>query len=211
MSEPQHEQRWYDDTVIPMMLAAGRLTYGQAIRDALSAAGFDDMPRQGSRIVGGIARNNANLRDVSGLLGVSKQAASQLVDTLVMRGYVERIADTGDRRRMEVALTDRGQAAAAEINDAVNGVDAELLERVGARNVAALRQVLGVLIEMGHDPLRGRSSRDLTGADQLSPRQRESAEPARRGPPAPARGRARVGPETARAATHLPVPGSARR
>jgi DNA-binding MarR family transcriptional regulator len=151
MTETHHEPPWYDEVVLPMLLAAGRVTYGNAIREALFAAGFDDMPRQGSRIVGGIARTNSNLRDVSGLLGVSKQAASQLVDTLVMRGYVQRIPDTEDRRRMEVGLTDRGRAAAREINEAVNGVDAELLSRVGAKDLAATRSVLGALVELARD------------------------------------------------------------
>ena len=41
------------------------------------------------------------------------QAAGQLVDTLVMRGYLERQTDPDDRRRLVVRLTERGAEAAA--------------------------------------------------------------------------------------------------
>ena len=41
-------------------------------------------------------------------LGISKQAVSQLIDTMVMRGYLERTPDTEDRRRMLLTLTPRG-------------------------------------------------------------------------------------------------------
>ena len=134
-----------------MLLAAGRATYGNAIRANLVEAGFGDLPRQGSRVVGGIARTGTNLADVSGLLGVSKQAASQLVDTLVLRGYVERRPDPEDRRRMTVGLTDRGRGAAQEIRDAVESVDAALLERVSSKDLAILRRVLGQLVELADD------------------------------------------------------------
>lgn len=42
---------WYADIVLPRLLAAGRATYGQAIRANLVEAGFGVMPRQGSRRV----------------------------------------------------------------------------------------------------------------------------------------------------------------
>ena len=47
--------------------------------------------------------------DVVASLGLSKQMASQLIDTLVLREYLERRNDPVDRRRMEVRLTGRGR------------------------------------------------------------------------------------------------------
>ena len=43
-------------------------------------------------------------------VGVSKQAMSQLVDDLVVKGYVERREDPQDRRSRIVTLTDKGLA-----------------------------------------------------------------------------------------------------
>ena len=48
-------------------------------------------------------------------LGVTKQAASQLLDTLVLRGFLVRDINPEDRRRMTIDLTERGHAAAAAI------------------------------------------------------------------------------------------------
>jgi DNA-binding MarR family transcriptional regulator len=141
-------QPWYADLVLPVLLGAARATYGDAIRSALEAAGFHDMPRTGARAVGGIARQGANLRNVAEELGISKQAASQLVDVLVLRGYCERIPDPDDRRRVTVGLTERGRAAAAEINRAVAHVDQAVLDRFGSQRLHETREVLGALVEI---------------------------------------------------------------
>jgi len=137
---------------MPVLLAEARLAYTSAIRRALSDAGFDDIPRAGARVIGRIAVGGTNVSEVAEVYGVSKQAASQLVDTLVARGYVERIPDEADRRRMLVGLSERGEAAAAEIKAAVAGVDAALEELVGAAAVTSARPVLGALVEINHQP-----------------------------------------------------------
>ena len=87
---------------------------------------------------------------MAGELAVSKQAASQLVDTLVTRGYVERTPDPDDRRRVTVGLTERGRAAAGEIRQAVERVDAELATKVSQQDLDRARAVLGAIVEMGH-------------------------------------------------------------
>lgn len=142
----------HDELVLPVLLAEARRTYGAAIRGALVAAGFDDMPRAAARIVGGIARyGSAQLGDLAAGHTVSKQAVSQLVDTLVVRGYVVRLPDETDRRRLVVALTERGAAAAEEIRSAVDAVDAAFEQAVGADEVARVRAALGALVQLRRD------------------------------------------------------------
>ena len=82
-------------------------------------------------------------------LRISKQAAGQLVDTLVMRGYLERQVDPADRRRLVVRLTERGAEAATIQGKARDVVDAKLAARVSAEDIAAARRVLYALVEMG--------------------------------------------------------------
>ncbi len=50
-------------------------------------------------ILGGMESPGVSAGDLIRQLGVSKQAASQLIDTLVLRGYLERATDPSDRRR----------------------------------------------------------------------------------------------------------------
>ena len=134
---------------IPALLRGARRAYTIATIEALAEAGFDDMPRDGSYVIGGIARTSAPLGDIITSLGASKQAAGQLVDTLVMRGYMERAIDPDDRRRLTVSLTPRGEAAALAIRSAVDQVDAELESRVGPELIAHTRSTLAALTEAG--------------------------------------------------------------
>jgi DNA-binding MarR family transcriptional regulator len=140
---------WHDDVAMPALLRGARSTYGSAIRAALAKADCDDMPRNGAFVVGAIARNGSPLSEIITHLGLSKQRAGQLVDTLVERRYLQRAVDPDDRRRMTVRLTARGQLAARTGRAAVEKVDAALVAKVGADSVAHARLTLGALIELG--------------------------------------------------------------
>lgn len=131
-----------DAVVMPALLRAARRTYGTAIRAALAEVGCDDVPRNGPFVIGAIARAGSPLSEIVGALGISKQAAGQLVDTLVLRGYLDRAADPADRRRLTVSLTERGRLAAAVSRSAVERVDAALVAEVGAGNLTATRSTL---------------------------------------------------------------------
>ena len=140
---------WFDEVAFPVLLRAARAAYGSAIRQALADVGCDDMPRNGTFVIGAIARTGAPLSEIIKGLGVSKQAAGQLVDALVTRGYLDRSPDPEDRRRLTITLTERGRAAAAVIRSVIGRVDADLAGRVGAEYVAHTRATLAALIE-GH-------------------------------------------------------------
>ena len=81
-------------------------------------------------------------------LGVTKQAASQLIDVLVLRGYLTREVNAEDRRRMTIELTDRGRAAAAAVRAGIEAVDAELAEMLSPAELAGLRAGLAALGEI---------------------------------------------------------------
>jgi DNA-binding MarR family transcriptional regulator len=148
------DERWYEELVLPVLLGAGRMTYGRAIRAGYADAGFDDIPRLGPRLLGGIRRFGGSVGSVGNVakdFGISKQAASKLVDTLVIRGYVERGTDPEDRRRLTLELTERGREAADIGWAASDRVDRELEEAVGAAAIAQMRETVGALVA-----LRGR-------------------------------------------------------
>jgi DNA-binding MarR family transcriptional regulator len=143
---------WYDDVSMPALLRAARTTYGTAIRSALEEIGCADVPRNGIFVIGAIARTGSPLGEIIAALGVSKQAAGQLVDTLVLRGYLDRAPDPDDRRRMTVSLTERGRMAAEASRSAIDRLDAELTALVGADTMAATRAGLGAMIVHGRPP-----------------------------------------------------------
>jgi len=149
MTEPTD----YPQIAIPALLRHARSTYGRAMRGALERAGFDDVPANGMYVIGGLAlgAEGVPIRQLVRELGVTKQAAGQLVDTLVARGYLMRTPDEVDRRQLIVTLTERGRAAAETQTAARAGIDALLAGRVGDADVAAARRALVALIAIGDE------------------------------------------------------------
>src|SRR6202012_1185195 len=144
------ENQWLEEIVMPALLRHARTTYGAAMRKALAEAGCDDVPKNGLYIIGGLAlgAGDVPLGQLVKELQGSKQAAGQLVDTLVLRGYLQRTPDPGDRRQLTVTLTERGQAAAAAQAVARKKIDAELLRHRGAKEINSMRKTLAALIHM---------------------------------------------------------------
>jgi len=142
-----------DDVVLPALLRHARTTYGIAMHRALAEAGYDDVPKNGLYVIGGLAlgAGDVPLGQLVKELRVSKQAAGQLVDTLVLRGYLHRAEDANDRRKLTITLTERGQAAAAVQAKAREKIDKELVVRVGQENVNRTRKTLVVLIDLGRE------------------------------------------------------------
>lgn len=155
-----HPAAWADEVAMPALLRFAWRTYGGRVRAALADGGYDDLPRNGAYVIGAMANDTLSLggdgTDASsaaaGLaeqLGVTKQAVSQLLDTLVMRGYLHRDPDPGDRRRMSITLTERGQAAAALVRAANQAMDDELESHIGADGVRTLRRSLAGVMYAG--------------------------------------------------------------
>ncbi|MEG3629211.1 MarR family winged helix-turn-helix transcriptional regulator [Streptomyces poriticola] len=99
-----------------LLAVAGELT--QRIHEGVVARGFEGLrPAHGFAFVR-LAPGGATVTDLAGHLGVTKQAASQLVDELVRKGYAERRAHPGDARARLVVLTERGRACTRAAEEA---------------------------------------------------------------------------------------------
>jgi DNA-binding MarR family transcriptional regulator len=121
-----------------------RNVYRDAVRQALEAAGCDDIPRNAVFVLAGLDHNAPEpafspQAEVVASLGLSKQTASQVIDTLVLREYLERRNDPVDRRRMEVRLTDRGRSAALAIRSATEAIDLTVGQLITADELHGLR------------------------------------------------------------------------
>jgi DNA-binding MarR family transcriptional regulator len=134
-----------DDVVIPALLRGAPGSYAASISAQLTAAGFDDLPRNGGFVLGGMANWGGSAADMVQGLGISKQSASQLIDALVLRGYLTREVNPHDRRRMLIGLTERGRAAAVAVRAGVVVIDAELAQMISPAELAGLRAGLEAL------------------------------------------------------------------
>jgi DNA-binding MarR family transcriptional regulator len=147
-TEPFQPSPEADQVVIPALLRASRGSYGLAIRTSLAEAGCGDVPRNGAFVLGGIVNQGVSASDLVRQLGVSKQATSQLLDTLVVRGYLERRPDPEDRRRVTLEATERGREAAKAVRAAVVSVDDELTSLLTTEQMSGLRAGLVALCDI---------------------------------------------------------------
>jgi len=137
-----------EEQTLLLLLLRARGGYGNTIAAHLAAGGFDDLPRNGRFVLSGMDRHGGSAVELIRSLGVSRQAASQLIDTLVLRGYLRREVNPGDRRRMNIVLTERGRAAAAAIQGGSDEVDARLAQLLSPAELAGLRAGLAALAEI---------------------------------------------------------------
>ncbi|MET7274034.1 MarR family winged helix-turn-helix transcriptional regulator [Streptomyces flaveolus] len=99
-----------------LLAAAGGLT--QRIHEGVVARGFEGLrPAHGFAFTR-LAPDGATVTDLAAHLGVTKQAASQLVDELVRKGYAERRPHPADARARLVVLTERGWACTRAAEEA---------------------------------------------------------------------------------------------
>jgi DNA-binding MarR family transcriptional regulator len=133
------------------LLRHARTAYAASMRNALTRAGYDDIPKNGLYVIGGLAlqAKGHRLSELIEELLLSKQAAGQLVDTLVVRGYLVRDVDDEDRRRLKIRLAGRGRAAAKVLANASAAIDAELLALVGPKHLEYTRRTLSALAAIG--------------------------------------------------------------
>jgi DNA-binding MarR family transcriptional regulator len=131
----------------PWMTAVAVLKLSTRLIDQIDAgvreAGFADVTPLHGFAFARIAAGNATTADVAVHLGVTKQAAAQLVDRLVRGGYVERRPHPSDRRARLLALTARGAqcmwAARRAAEHAIDEWRAEVPPEESARFEATLR------------------------------------------------------------------------
>lgn len=96
-----------------------------------------------------LAPNGATVTDLAAHLGVTKQAASQLVDEVVRRGYVERRPHPDDARARLLVLTELGWACTRAAEEAAAEAVRPWVELLGEGEVRALRDRLARIAPYG--------------------------------------------------------------
>lgn len=129
-----------------LFAAAGDLT--RRINDGVEARGFEVRPAYGFAFTR-LAPDGATVTDLATHLGVTKQAASQLVDELVRKGYAERRPYPGDARARLVVLTERGWACTRAAEEAAADAVRAWVEVLGEGEVGVLRDRLARIAPYG--------------------------------------------------------------
>jgi aryl sulfotransferase len=96
------------------VLCHARDATARSLNARLSAAGFDDIQEDALLIFYAMHLNGAGARALIRRLGINGQAASQSIETLILRGYLEFRDNPDDPRQPTVVMTERGRAALLE-------------------------------------------------------------------------------------------------
>ncbi|WP_339128435.1 MarR family winged helix-turn-helix transcriptional regulator [Streptomyces sp. f51] len=133
-----------------LLAAAGELT--QRIHEGVVARGFEGLRPAHGFAFARLAPDGATVTDVAAHLGVTKQAASQLVEELVRKGYVERRPHPEDARARLVVLTELGWACTRAAEEAAADAVGAWVEVLGEGEMRALRTRLTRIAPYG--PIR---------------------------------------------------------
>ena len=108
----------------------------------LHERGFDDLEIAHLSVFQYPGPNGLRPTQLAAQLGMTKQAVNYLLGQMERRGYVERRPDPDDVRSKRIALTPRGEAATTTIVDAIAEIEQDWRERLGARRLGQLRELL---------------------------------------------------------------------
>ncbi|MFE5188359.1 MarR family winged helix-turn-helix transcriptional regulator [Streptomyces sp. NPDC056628] len=133
-----------------LLAAAGDLT--RRIHDGVVARGFEGLRPAHGFAFARLAPDGATVTELATHLGVTKQAASQLVDEIVRKGYAERRPHPGDARARLVVLTERGWACTRAAEAAAAEVVGTWAEELGEGDLRALLH--GLTRIASHGPVR---------------------------------------------------------
>ncbi|MFE2535016.1 MarR family winged helix-turn-helix transcriptional regulator [Streptomyces sp. NPDC059371] len=133
-----------------LLAAAGELT--QRIHEGVVARGFEGVRPAHGFAFARLAPNGATVTEVAAHLGVTKQAASQLAEELVRKGYVERRPHPDDARARLLVLTELGWACTRAAEEAAADAVRAWAEVLGESEMRALYTRLASIAPYG--PIR---------------------------------------------------------
>ncbi|MGW4822097.1 MarR family winged helix-turn-helix transcriptional regulator [Streptomyces sp. NPDC004227] len=119
-----------------LLAVAGELT--QRIHDGVVARGFEGLRPAHGFAFARLAPDGATVTELAAHLGVTKQAASQLVDEIVRKGYAERLPHPEDARARLIVLTEHGRACTRAAEESAADAVRAWGEVIGEGEVRAL-------------------------------------------------------------------------
>jgi DNA-binding MarR family transcriptional regulator len=136
------------------LFAIGYRQLIDGLHDRLQARGWTDVRPAFGFVLLAARDQPTSVTELAGLMGMTKQAASKLVDAMVSGGYIQRGSDPQDGRQRPVSLTGRGE----ELLSAVEQIYAELedgwAELIGPSQLDRMRRdLMRILSDPGQDQL----------------------------------------------------------
>lgn len=98
---------------------------------------------------------------------ITKSAVSQIIDSLVEKGYVDRSPDAEDRRRMCLTVTPSGQQVLHQLTETANDLADKVAANMGEEKIQLMFDLLNEFID-GFMETQGEPEDDA-GSDSMCP------------------------------------------
>ncbi|HTZ22487.1 MAG TPA: MarR family winged helix-turn-helix transcriptional regulator [Streptosporangiaceae bacterium] len=124
------------------LVALARLSWVNEITSRLERLGYAGFRRGDAAVMRVLSRGPLPVGRLGAGLGVSRQAARKIADTLEQRGYATTERDSRDSRQLNVTLTPVGRDYARAVIAITEELNQEVARRVGPAQLAAADSVL---------------------------------------------------------------------
>lgn len=122
-----------------------------ALHRRLRDEGWDDIRPAYGFVLLAIRDRSTTSTELAAMLGVTKQAASKILDPMDAAGLVSRSTDPDDARAKIVELTPRGHEVLAAVERIYHDIEAEWAETVGADAIELTRRHLTEIVLASND------------------------------------------------------------
>ncbi len=138
-----------DALAVSALVLAAASALVEGIQVGVATRGYSDIRPAHGFAFARLAPAGATVGELARHLGVTKQAASQMVEELARKGYVERRPHRDARARL-IVLTQRGWACTRAAEDAATDTVRSWAAAIGDRRLRALRHDLARFAPAGH-------------------------------------------------------------
>ncbi|MEP7025750.1 MAG: MarR family transcriptional regulator [Actinomycetota bacterium] len=112
------------------------------MHDRLKAMGWSDVRPAFGFVLLAARDQPTSVTELAALMGMTKQAASKLVDTMATAGYVQRAAGAQDGRQRPVHLTPRGVGLLRSVEQIYATLEEQWAQVIGTEQVQDMRRDL---------------------------------------------------------------------
>lgn len=141
-----HSDDQFRDVELTFLLGMAFQLLLTEFNERVAAAGYPDLRPVHGMAFQALWGRGATASELAGRLGVTKQAAGQIVDDLERRGYVQRQPHPEGGRRKLIVLTDAAHRHLEVAGAIMRRLEEEEAERVDGADPAVLRAELSRLI-----------------------------------------------------------------
>ncbi|CUR59345.1 putative Transcriptional regulator, MarR family [metagenome] len=140
-----------DGIALARLLAMGFRLAITGLHERLAERGWDDVRPPYGFVLLALRTGPLTVTDVAALMGMTKQAASQLVDAMAQSDYLVRSVDESDRRQRVLSLSTRGETLLGVVEEIYAEIEAEWADMASADDLRTTRDALTRIVLTAND------------------------------------------------------------